>query len=142
HAEFAQLLRGGISLSYGMDTQARSIFEELLEKHPKPAVRERAWFYLGKSYYSRGDNDTAATMLARTGTNLPPALTQERDYLRASVALRRGDLAAATLPQTEEMSPWLPYLLFNIGVAQSQHGDWQQASAAFAHLEALPLVEE
>lgn len=142
HAEFAALLRGGISLSYGLDDQARGIFEQLLAKHPKPEVRERAWFYLGKSFYTRGDYASAAQLLARTGDHLPPALAQERDYLRASLALARGDFSAAALPEHETMSPWLPYLLYNVGVAQARGGDWQQASATFARLEALPLVDE
>lgn len=144
HAEFARLLRGGISLSYGMDAQARSIFEELLAQHPKPAVRDRAWFYLGKNYYERGDLDNALGMLDRSGNALPHALQQERDYLRANSALRRGDLAAGQLPASDskESNAWLPYLLFNRGVLQSQVGDTQGAAKSFAQLSAMPLREE
>ncbi len=144
HAEFARLLRGGISLSYGMDAQARSIFEELLAQHPQAAVRDRAWFYLGKSYYERGDNDDALTMLNRSGNEIPAQLMQERDYLRANIALRRGDLAGATVPASndKELNPWLPYLLFNRGVLQSQRGDAKAAADSFAQLAALPLREE
>ena len=144
HAEFARLLRGGISLSYGMDAQARSIFEELLAQHPQPAVRDRAWFYLGKNYYERGDTDNALIMLNRGGAELPHKLQQERDYLRANIALQRGDLAAATLPaaDAEKLNPWLPYLLFNRGVVQSTQGDAQGAANSFAQLAALPLREE
>ncbi|HEY3699493.1 MAG TPA: tetratricopeptide repeat protein [Spongiibacteraceae bacterium] len=144
HAEFAQLLRGGISLSYGMDTQARDIFEQLLAQHPKPAVRDRAWFYLGKNYYERGDTDNAAMMLNRVGANLPPNLAQERDYLRANLALQRGDLASATLPASagDKLNPWLPYLLFNRGVLQSTQGDAHAAANSFEQLVALPLREE
>lgn len=145
HADFARLLRGGISLSYGMNAQARSIFEELLAQHPQAAVRDRAWFYLGKSYYERGDNDEALRMLDRSGKELPAQLGQERDYLRANIALRRGDLAGATLPaggSDEVLNPWLPYLLFNRGVLQSQRGDTAAAAASFAQLAALPLRED
>jgi len=145
HAEFARLLRGGISLSYGMNTQARSIFEELLAQHSKNSVRDRAWFYLGKSYYERGDNDAALAMLSRGGSDLPAELLQERDYLRANIALRNGDLAGSTLPahdDGDDLNPWLPYLLFNRGVLQSQRGEAQAASDSFARLAGLPLEDE
>lgn len=145
HAEFARLMRGGISLSYGMNTQARSIFEELLAQHPKAAVRDRAWFYLGKSYYERGDNESALAVLNRGGRELPDDLAQERDYLRANIALRSGDLAGAQLPSYDDdgdLNPWLPYLLFNRGVLQSQQGDTQGAADSFAKLSALPLEKD
>lgn len=144
HAEFARLLRGGISLSYGMNTQARGIFEELLAQHPKAGARDRAWFYLGKSYYERGDNDDALAMLNRGGDELPAKMLQERDYLRANIALRRGDLANAKLPANDDdkLNPWLPYLLFNRGVLQSQLGDANAAANSFTQLTALPLKAE
>lgn len=144
HAEFARLLRGGISLSYGMNTQARGIFEELLAQHPQATVRDRAWFYLGKSYYERGDDAAALAMLNRGGRELPRKLAQERDYLRANIALRGGDLASAQVPAYDggRLNPWLPYLLFNRGVLQSQRGETQAASDSFAQLAALPLRAE
>jgi TolA-binding protein len=145
HAQFAQLLRGGISLSYGMDTQAAAIFDQLLAQHPKPEVRDRAWFYLGKNYYERGDIDAAATMLSRGGSQLPESLTQERDYLRANIALQHGDLVNGVMPankDADEVSPWQPYVLFNRGVLQSTQGNAQDAAKTFAQLAALPLVDE
>jgi hypothetical protein len=145
HAQFAQLLRGGISLSYGMDAQATTIFEQLLAQHPKAEVRDRAWFYLGKNYYERGDSETAATLLGRSGNQLPKNLAQERDYLRANIALQHGDLANGVLPvdmSTSEMNPWQPYVLFNRGVLQSTQGSAHDATNTFAQLAALPLVEE
>jgi len=144
HAEFAQLLRGGISLSYGMDAQARQIFEQLLAQHPQAAVRDRAWFYLAKNYYERGDSANAAAILDRGGNNLPEELLQERDYLCANMALQRGDLTAFTLPtyDANTTNPWQPYLLFNLGVAQATHGNAQAATQAFTQLASMPLSEE
>lgn len=148
HGEFAQLLRGGISLSYGMDTQARSIFDQLLAQHPKPEVRDRAWFYLGKNFYERSDNVTALTMLERSGTNLPSALRDERDYLRANIALQSGDMAAATALQqsmatsADEPNPWLPYLSFNRGALAAAGADWQAAAAEFNAAATTPLRDD
>ncbi|MDB6063113.1 MAG: hypothetical protein JWM78_3216 [Verrucomicrobiaceae bacterium] len=145
HAQFAQLLRGGISLSYGMDTQATAIFDQLLAQHPKPEVRDRAWFYLGKNYYERGDIETAAKMLDRSGSQLPESLAQERDYLRANIALQHGDLVNGVIPVSKDekkMNPWQPYVLFNRGVLQATQGNSDDATKTFAQLSALPLVNE
>ena len=148
HAEFAQLLRGGISLSYGMDGQARALFEQLLEQHPKPAVRDRAWFYLGKNYYERGDHAAALGMLERSGAALPDGLRDERDYLRAMIALQGGsDESARQLQQgirnsEDEPSPWIPYLDFNRGSQAAAVGDWSAAAAAFGTAAATPLRDD
>jgi hypothetical protein len=145
HAEFASLLRGGISLSYGMDDESRAIFNQLLAQHPKPAVRDRAWFYLGKSFYQRGDLPSAADLLGRSGTDLPPVLATERDYLRASIALKNGDTSAAAAFDAKnndvEENPWLPYLLYNLGVVQAAAGDTASAAATLDRLASLALTE-
>lgn len=142
HAEFASLLRGGISLSYGMDEQARSIFNELLAQHPQPAVRDRAWFYLGKSFYQRGDYTGAADLLARSGDALPTELAQEREYLALNIELKKGNTINVVTPDDAEMSPWLPYLLYNLGVAQASRNDTANAAATLARLAELPLRED
>lgn len=141
HAEFASLLRGGISLSYGMDDQARAIFNQLLAQHPKPAVRDRAWFYLGKSYYQRGDFVSAADLLSRSGERLPVVLAEERDYLKTNIALKNGDRAVVNIAPSAPMTPWLPYLLYNLGVAQAGAGDTGSAAMTLARLGTLPLTE-
>lgn len=144
HAEFAQLLRGGIGLSYGMDAQARTLFEQLLDAHPKPEVRDRAWFFLGKNFYERGDRAMALDMLGRSGAQLPPALADERDYLRANIALLDGaadvpTLAAGTRADADEPNPWAPYLAFNRGTLAVSGGDWSAAGVAFNAAAATPL---
>lgn len=141
HAEFASLLRGGISLSYGMDDQARDIFNQLLAQHPKPAVRDRAWFYLGKSYYQRSDYVSAADLLGRSGEQLPTVLAEERDYLKINIALKNGDMNAVSVAADTKMNPWLPYLLYNLGVAQAASGDTASAASTLARLATLPLTE-
>lgn len=146
HAEFASLLRGGISLSYGMDGEAQAIFDRLLAQHPQPAVRDRAWFYLGKGLYQRADYESAAAALTRSGDQLPTALAQERDYLRASIALKRGDTSMvppSVVPadDDEPANPWLPYLLYNLGVVQAAGGDAVNAAVTLDRLAQLPLTE-
>src|SRR5258706_4692120 len=54
HADEAEVLRGGMLLSYGMHREAGEIFAQLIEKGASPAVQDRAWFYLAKIRYQRG----------------------------------------------------------------------------------------
>ncbi len=140
HGEFARLLRGGVSLSYGLNGEAEQIFDQLLATHPEPEVRDRAWFYLGKSYYQRGDHQRAASYLTRSGGELPKKLATERDYLSARIALDRGESVA--IPADARMTPWLPYLMFNASVAEVKRGDWQGAVSLLNRMAALPLRNE
>ncbi|HTV02344.1 MAG TPA: hypothetical protein VMF13_17485, partial [Luteitalea sp.] len=50
----AELLLGGLYLSLGEHVEAGKIFEALLAGKASEAVRNRAWFYLGKVWYQRG----------------------------------------------------------------------------------------
>src|SRR5437868_14105199 len=43
HADEAEILRGGMLLSYGLHREAGEIFAKLIEKGAKPAVLDRAW---------------------------------------------------------------------------------------------------
>ncbi|MCK9195118.1 MAG: hypothetical protein M0P19_14735, partial [Nevskia sp.] len=53
HTEDGDLLMGGMLLSYGQHEQAAAIFRHLLDTSTKPAVRDRAWFYLARVSYER-----------------------------------------------------------------------------------------
>ena len=53
HADEAELLLGGLYLSYGQHLEAGKIFERLLARTSLLPSRNRAWFYLGKVWYQR-----------------------------------------------------------------------------------------
>src|SRR5258708_26678617 len=50
----AELLLGGLYLSLGEHVEAGRIFEALLNQNTSEAVRNKAWFYLGKVWYQGG----------------------------------------------------------------------------------------
>ena len=54
HDDEAEVLRGGMLLSYGLHKEAGEIFARLIDKGAAPPVRDRAWFYLAKIRYQRG----------------------------------------------------------------------------------------
>jgi hypothetical protein len=52
HDDEAEILRGGMLLSYGLHREAGEIFAQLIERGASPKVRDRAWFYLAKIRYN------------------------------------------------------------------------------------------
>jgi hypothetical protein len=91
HADEADVLRGGLLLSYGMPNEAGEVFARLIETGAPPAVRDRAWFYLAKIRYQRGQRRRPTTPSAHR-RQLPEGLQED--------CLCCGDilLALATTP--------------------------------------------
>ncbi len=125
HAEEAELLRGGMLLSYGLHQEAGRIFQALIDAGAPPSVRDRAWFYLAKIRYQRGYAAEAEDAIARVHGPLPGDLEDERLVLHAVLLLRRQQYpqAIAMLRQTSNRSGWSAYGHYNLGVALIQAGE-------------------
>jgi hypothetical protein len=119
HDAEAELLLGGLYLSYGQHTRAAQVFERLLDETTTPSVRDRAWFYLGKVRYQRGLYGEALQAFARVGADLGPALAAELPMLIAQSHLAQGefDQAAKLLAGWQGSEAWSPYARYNLGVA-------------------------
>ncbi len=125
HADDAELLRGGLLLSYGLHREAGEVFERLLDKSAAPAVRDRAWFFLAKIRYQRGVMPGALEALGHIGGQLPPELDEERLLLQANVMMASQDYAgAAQLLGGAAQRPGAGlYARYNLGVALVKGGD-------------------
>jgi tetratricopeptide (TPR) repeat protein len=119
HEAEAELLLGGLYLSYGQHDRAADIFERLLAGQVSAEVRDRAWFYLGKLRYQRGLYADALSTFARIGKDLPEALAVELPMLVAQSHMALGDFAAAerVLQEWDAEEGWLAYARYNLGVA-------------------------
>jgi len=137
HADEAELLRGGVSLSYGMDLQAEQIFSRLLSDAGQADVRDRAWYYLAKVAWQRGDIARTTQALQHLGTMEDARMGEEVNYLRSALALRRGDIAGARgyTARLPEQSMWLPYHYYNLGALLASGGNWLEASANFRRVD-------
>jgi hypothetical protein len=125
HADEAEVLRGGMLLSYGMPREAGEIFAQLIERGAAPPVRDRAWFFLAKIRYQRGYLEEAAQAFARIEQPLPPALEDDRLLLGANLLMAGADYAgaAAALAAAGEKTPGRRYVRFNLGIALIRAGD-------------------
>ena len=104
HAEQAELLLGGMYLSYGQHLEAAEIFERLLAGNVEPDTRNRTWFFLAKIWYQRGYLGEAQSALANIEGELPDILRREALMLNAQILIDEGEYDAA-IPLLSRMSP-------------------------------------
>ena len=97
HADEAEILRGGLLLTDDLHHEAGNIFARLITQGAAPAVRDRAWYFLAKIRYERGNLGEAADALSRIQGPLPGQLEEERLLLSGQVSLALGDPARAAV---------------------------------------------
>jgi tetratricopeptide (TPR) repeat protein len=129
HGTYPELLKGGVSLSYGLDRQAKDIFSKLITEDASKEVQNRAWFYLAKMLYLRGDTAEAATTLANIQGTMPEDIGEEYRYLAALINIKLGYFAEAEAISHgfDDDSPYAPYTYFNLGVAFGKQKDYARA---------------
>jgi tetratricopeptide (TPR) repeat protein len=148
HADEAELLRGGMLLSYGMHREAGEIFAQLIERGAAPSVRDRAWYFLAKIRYQRGLHTEAADALSRIEKNLPPELEEDRVLVGANVLMALGDYAGAATALNavpgiqKDISEGTPsahlYARYNLGVALVRNGDAGRGAALLDQIGKAP----
>ncbi len=124
-----QLLKGGMSLSYGMADAAQGIFDQLLESNTSEEVRNRAWYYLAKLYHASSQPEKSYAALENIHGNIPNDLHLDYHYL-ATLVRNDGehlDVMQRAVDQIPTTTPQYPYLVFNLGVSFLQGGDQDSA---------------
>jgi tetratricopeptide (TPR) repeat protein len=136
HDDEAEVLRGGLFLSYGMHREAGEVFAKLIERGAPPPVRDRAWFYLAKIRYQRGLYAESEEALGRIEKRLPGALEEDRALLQANVLMARRKYAEAiTVLDTLAKGPNpSSYVRYNLGVALVRSGDLARGTALLDRL--------
>ena len=153
HDDEAEVLRGGMLLSYGLHEQAAEVFARLIENQAPPAVRDRAWFYVARIRQQRGLLDAAQEALDRisaplqgpTGAAAAPlqsTLEEERQLLRAQLMMARQDHlgASVVLDKIKGSSTAGLYARFNLGVALIRVGDEDSVKRGLALLDGVGLA--
>jgi TolA-binding protein len=136
----AELLLGGLYLSLGEHVEAGKIFEKLLNGNTSEAVRNKAWFYLGKVWYQRGYLQESERALKQVSDKIQPRISAERYMLLAQLMLReeRYDDAIASLSAWHGAPDWTAYAQFNLGVALVRKG---RLADAIPHLDRVGRME-
>ncbi len=145
HSDEAELLLGGMYLSYGHHLEAAEIFERLLADNVAPDIRDRTWFFLAKIWYQRGYLDKSQQALAHIERELPKNLRREALMLEAQILIARGDYdaAIAKLTKWKGRTEWASYAKFNVGVALVRLGRIDEAARLLEDLGTLdPFNEE
>ncbi|MGB5260096.1 MAG: hypothetical protein WBO34_06165 [Gammaproteobacteria bacterium] len=121
HADEAELLLGGLDLNYGLRNAADNIFQRLLsEATTDEQTRNRAWYYLAKISYQRGDAARALRAIGQVQGDMSKGTRMESAHLASLVLLRMGanEEAIGVLEDVKDHKVWSPYLAYNLGVAQ------------------------
>ena len=142
HDSEAELLLGGLYLSYGQHRLSGSIFENLLAGNVEPELHDRAWFFLARIWHQRGYLEDSLDALGRIQDELPTELEPDRKMLHAQVLMDLGQFNDAltvleSWPRRRER--WISYAKYNVGVALVRLG---QIEAGAAVLEEIGMLEE
>lgn len=141
----ARLLHGGMTLSYGLPDEAESIFQQLLNAKDKKEtseeineeineeVRNKAWFYLAKMYYHKGEANKAGETLNYISGDIPQDIHNEYNYLATLINIRNKNLTSAeeALNSVMKGSVFEPYLIFNLASSQLKNGDTPNSEVNF-----------
>lgn len=144
HGDEAELLLGGMFLSYGLHIQAGEIFQRLIDAGAPSRVRDRAWFYLAKIRYQRGYQNEARDAMSRIGDALPGELEDERQLLHAQLLMGHQEYreAAQVLARMRGDSVWVQYGRYNLGVALIKAGDGDAGTALLEEVGRKPATGE
>ncbi|WP_078083019.1 tetratricopeptide repeat protein [Microbulbifer mangrovi] len=142
HRDNAELIRGGISLAFGLERQAASLFEQQLQKTADENNRQRitrfreiAWLKLAELNYRQQNWDTAALQLEKSGA-------MHQSDLPLNLAIRSGDLEQAHTLLGMASLPVPKQVLGHSNLAAALARQQQLAAAADEYRRAATLVEQ
>ena len=145
HQQQAELLLGGLYLSYGHHLEAAEIFERLLAQNVDQEIRDRTWFFLAKIWLQRGYLDRSQQALTNLGDDLPENLWREAQMLQSQIYINSGQYQQAIelLGNWEGKTEWSRYAKFNLGVAMVRSGNVAGAKEILGELGDInPYNEE
>ena len=118
----AELLLGGMYLSYGLPDKASAIFTELLDQstgNTPISVRDRALFHLGRHYYENANLLAAESNLVEISDTLSKEYEAERIYMLINILISKSltNDAHKLLTKIPDNAIWHAYAQYNIGTA-------------------------
>jgi hypothetical protein len=145
HGDNPELIAGGVSLAFGMQQHAESVFNQILQDERRPqSVRDAAWFYLGKLHYTRGDWAAAEQSFARVSAEFKPALRAQMQALQINIRIRNKNFADLTVDNihADDLRIWNPFVLYNLGAANAREGNFKSAQEFFNELADINIAAQ
>lgn len=136
------LLKGGISLAYGLEEQAADIFDLVLQQAADQKTQTQAWLLLGKALFQKQDYQLASSALANISLDtaddyLDPLDKDEWIYMQSQLYTVNNTDIEQSANQPHDNSYWLEsltdnsiyrqYVTYNKGLAQLQDGQYEAA---------------
>ena len=137
----AQILLGGMYVSYGLYDDAEKIFNELLPQSVSPQTKNDIWLQLATIYYHRANLNKAAEILDRPLDKPTPDQSNKRLLLLALIQLeqKQSGAAIANLSQINPDAPQSTTAQFNLGVAYAGTGQYDKAEKYFSAVSTQPF---
>ena len=141
HKDNPELIAGSIGLAFGMEERAGTTFAKLLNQGRPQAVRDTAWFYLGKLQYHQGDWAGAEQSFSQISAEVDRRIARELASMRMQVLLRNNDFtgAKALYAGLENLGNWSELINYNLGVSFGREGDALTAQKYLANVTSTPL---
>lgn len=119
HQTKNKLLLGGIYLAYGLDYDAKHIFETMHNSAIDEETRNIIWFYIGRDLYHNFDYENAETSLEKMSQNISRKNKLDKENILSNVYVHNNNVddlskLLASKNQSDESSD---YLRFNLGIA-------------------------
>ena len=129
--EAAEVLKGGMMLSYGLADDSEIIFNTLLTATTEDKIRNRAWYYLAQMFYQRDELAKASATLIKVNGQLPHGLQSKYHYLSMLINMNSEHLNIVQdyLDRSSQPSALKPFLTFNLAINQARAGDLASANA-------------
>lgn len=141
HSDNPELIAGGISLAFGMQHHAESVFNTILVDERRPqSVRDAAWFYLGKLFYLRGDFAAAEQHFSRVSESFNPSLRAQMQALKINIQIRNNNFSQLNTSDVEKLGDWTPYAFYNLGAAHARAGNFNNAQDFFEELADITIA--
>jgi len=142
HRIDAELLLGGMELSYGLHQEAGRLFQRLLDDHAEDRIRHRAWYYLGKISFQKDYLEHAQDYLQRITGAVDIDIRGDQQLLLAQVLMAKGrnNEAASLLQDWKGPEHWKSFAQYNQGIALIRSGQLEAGLKALQQLaEMSPL---
>lgn len=141
----AEILLGSLYLNYGLINEAEKIFNRLLNTTTTKEIQDKAWFWLGKLRYQKGQPQMALNSFDRVSDFSSNSISKEMGVIRSNIYIQQKNYSRAievlSALDKKEDSIWNEYIRFNLAMAKLKSDDRQGAIAELKMLSEHKTTE-